>query len=187
MSCMGANLHSTSGILIFRPKQTLIIMIATQTAVKSSNPAIPLIPVERKQNKKNLVLRKREVRLTHVIDEYGYMDTGIFAVSLARAYGLGITVILYQGFPIHIFCEASTGYVDAFGIHNPTEFIESVKREYGLGTMVSTEANTLRVVRVTEQVIRARYSKYSEDDILVADKCRLIFESVLGKDLLVPA
>lgn len=127
--------------------------------------------------------------LAEVIDAYGFADSGVFAASLARAYGLSIVVILYQGFPLHVYCEAEKGYVDAYGVRSPESVCGPYFAAYGRKKSEKSnvvDKNALRFLRVSEAILRLQYTKHTEQDIIDADKYRLIFAAKVGEQLLRP-
>lgn len=146
-----------------------------------------LIPEDKSNN--NNGPKAGNPHLAEVIDAYGFADSGIFAAALARAYGLSIVVILYQGFPLHVYCEAETGYVDAYGVRPQTAVVGPYLSEYGrkkTDNSAQADSNALRFLRVSEAILRLKYTKHTDQDIIDAHKFIKMFAYEVGGHLLKP-
>ncbi|MFZ6774414.1 hypothetical protein ACO0LB_17045 [Undibacterium sp. SXout7W] len=92
-------------------------------------------------------------------EEYGFVDSGIFAVALSQVLPVELVVLRAHQFVIHACCRYEQYYLDAFGVSTQRELIQRVGREYQHQDMV---------LSVVSQDVVLKLSNCQPDELLRA-------------------
>lgn len=101
------------------------------------------------------VIKMNTVLLSEIKDEFGYVDSGLFAVALTRITPMPIQIIRTQGFAIHVCCKLGEKFIDAYGVNSKDQILRRVGYEFPILTFeFATEDQIQKLGKFSEQTIQ---------------------------------
>lgn len=97
--------------------------------------------------------------MRELIEEYGFSDSGVFAVALSKKLPAEILRVLAYGFTVHVCCMYQGKYIDAYGISTQEELLKRTTHEYA--------RKNIALQKTSETSIQVN-ARYSMNDMLAA-------------------